>query len=110
MFSRYGSVILKLAAKGTAPSNPERRLAIICQAPGIGHADCLGHQIHTDLFIRPTLWLDWSRIRALAQLPFLQTSVVGFLILAVQLFMIDVFVDVLRWPTEICADVRRTLA
>ncbi|UYN96329.1 MAG: pentapeptide repeat-containing protein [Enhydrobacter sp.] len=64
----------------------------------------------TDVTVRPAFGLDWAAIRTLAQLPFLQISLVGLTLLVAQIFVVDLLFSLARWPEQSCREIQTILA
>jgi uncharacterized protein YjbI with pentapeptide repeats len=60
------------------------------------------NSIKTDLEVVRPLGLSWEKIRAVQEIPFLQVSLVGFILLAVQITILNALLYVIQEPELIC--------
>jgi uncharacterized protein YjbI with pentapeptide repeats len=66
--------------------------------------------LKTDISVDVSWWPSWGHVRALQQIPFLQTSLVGLLLLVTQISFLEFLVAILGGPAGACEALRTRVA
>ena len=65
--------------------------------------------IKTDIVVRPKFYIDWKLIRALERIPFLQTSLIGFIFLTIHVYLIEWLFYLVLLPESMCNQLREVI-
>ena len=65
--------------------------------------------VTTDMLVKSPLMVDWAAVRTLQHIPFLQTSLVGLILLSIHIYLLRALYYFVRLPEANCEEVRKTI-